>query len=371
MATLSGILTLTAYLPFFFSSVLLARVYENSLLSGQLRNAAARFLIRSFVIMPAVLLIGLRDMSVGYDTRQMTWLLFSAQFPVDELLRTQHDPLSIIVSALLYPLCLGNPSLYLCVISYATLYCFLIGAEQWRDELSISYSLLVYYLYFALLGMDQFKQMLALSIVFIAIGRLKKGHVRSFFLIVLIAGLFHSTAFLGFLMYAFKLKEMDHIAIRASLLVLLVLAGLNTNIIFSAAAGVFGNGLYANYFNEELSLNSAADGGSGLGFILHLTPCLFPVLFYKNIQPSIRWFVLLPLVATFPLRMMGYESQFLLRLYYTPAIMIAVAFPLISRSKKPAKGCSLFDMASFVMLLAYYYVCFSTSHGVSQYALAP
>lgn len=370
MSYLSSIATLTGYLAVFLFSVLLARAYENSLARGQLDSRFVRFLARTLVILFPVLMIGLRDMSVGYDTQQMTRLLFSGQYPVDELLRTQHDPFSIIASTLLYPLCFGNTSLYLCVVSYATLYCFLLGAEQWRDRVSIAYSLLVYYMYFALLGMDQFKQLLALSIVFIAFGKLKNNRIKSFFVITTIAGLFHSTAFLGYLMYLFNIRGSNRKPIVAVTLIALVLAGFNTNVLFTAAAAVFGEGTYSSYFNGELFLRSSSSEGSGLGFILHLAPCIFPLFFYRSIPASIRWFVLLPLVATFPLRMMGYESQFLFRLYYTPAIMLTVAIPLISRTRKPLNGCSGFDIASISILLVYYYITFSTSHGVSQYSFA-
>ena len=72
MINLSSIATLTGYLAVFIFSVLLARAYENSLASGQLNGGFVRILARSLVILFPVLLIGLRDMSVGYDTDQMT-----------------------------------------------------------------------------------------------------------------------------------------------------------------------------------------------------------------------------------------------------------------------------------------------------------
>ena len=212
--------------------------------------------------------------------------------------------------------------------------------------------------------------MLALSIAFVAMGKLKNNHVKSFFVITTIAGMFHSTAFLGYLMYLLVLKGSRRKPVVVVALILLVVAGFNASLLFSAAAVVFGNGAYSSYFNGDLFLRSSSDEGSGLGFILHLAPCLFPLLYSKSVPAPLRWYVLLPLVATFPLRMLGYESEFLLRLYYTPAIMLTVAIPLISRSKKTTKGCSGFDMTAVVILLMYYYISFSTSHGVSQYSLA-
>ena len=299
---------------------------------------------------------------------QMTDLLFSHQYPVQQLLSTQHDPLSIIASATLYPICFGNVTIYLLIVSYFTFYILLVAIEYWRKLISISYALLIYYLYFALLGMDQFKQIFALSIALLAIAQIYEGKYLKFLMLTIIAGLFHSTAFVALIFLVFKLTNAKRRVIKSSIIILMVVLGLYSELLFNVLASLFGNTAYSSYFTGYLFQLSLSNEGTGLGFLVHLAPCFFALLFYKHVPENVRWLVSFGLISAFPLRMLGYVSTFLLRLYYIPAIVLVIAYPSISRSL-PKSQSPIFNFATLGLFVIYYYSVFSTSHGVTPYSL--
>lgn len=173
-------LTLLLYLCVFIFSVLLAGLYQNSKDKGELENKFVRMVFRTVVVLSPAVLIGLRGLNVGYDTEAMTYLLFSGPFSLDYLLENQHDPLSILFAHVANSVFVGNESAYLFSVSFITLFIMFAAIEKWSDLISIPFALMVYYLYFALIGMDQFKQVFSMSILFYAIAKLRSHNDAQF-----------------------------------------------------------------------------------------------------------------------------------------------------------------------------------------------
>ena len=141
---------------------MLAGLYQNSKDKGELENKFVRMVFRTVVVLSPAVLIGLRGLNVGYDTEAMTYLLFSGPFSLDYLLENQHDPLSILFAHVANSVFVGNESAYLFSVSFITLFIMFAAIEKWSDLISIPFALMVYYLYFALIGMDQFKQVFSM-----------------------------------------------------------------------------------------------------------------------------------------------------------------------------------------------------------------
>ena len=368
--TAEAFVTLTFYLAVFLISVALANLYQNSCRKGEVRGGFAEFLLRSAVVMPVALLIGLRGFDVGWDTFSMVHSYISDNYTLAYLLSSSHDPFSLIACKLLYVLLAGNATAVLFAFSFATLYILELAIIKWSDGVSLPLALFVYYLYFACTGMDQVKQMLALSILAYAAACLVNGQRRSFFLLTIVAGLFHFTAFFGFAFYLFYLKDSKHPFLVSLLIVLCVVGTVFSDLLFSLLGWFFGEGVYSDYFTGRFAQQAQnAEGGTGLRFVLDVIPCLFPVLFWKKLPVSTRALILVSLIAVMPLRMLGYQSDFLGRLSYEPALMIVFAYPLIYKGFSTRRG-SAFALASCVLLLFYFYVAYSTGHGVVPYSLA-
>ena len=369
MITFEAIRTLALYLVAFSSSVIVAYLYQNSRNKGELRTWITDTLVRCVVVLPVAVLIGCRSYTVGWDTLSMVNSYISNTYSLEYLLVTAHDPLSMVAFKFLSWLFAGNPTGVFFVISFLTLYILASAVVKWGEGLSLSFSLMVYYLFFALIGMDQTKQMLAVSIVLYATACLMKGRAKAFFIIVTIAGLFHFTAFLGYAFYFIRIRESDHPVITAIFIGVCVAGMLFSEQLFSLMGLVFGNGAYSGYFEDSSVQHGEDAGGIGPRFFLFIAPCVFPLLFWKRIPDSVRVLVIVSLIAILPLRLLSYQTEFLGRLAYIPASIIVFAYPLIMASFKAEKR-QLFVVVSIVILMSYYFVAFSTSHGVVPYEFA-
>lgn len=368
--TLESFTTLTSYLIVFLLSVVFAGLYQNSRKRGEVRGGFAEFVFRAAVILPVALLIGLRGLDVGWDTSSMVYSYISDNYTLSYLISSSHDPFSLIACKLLYALSAGNVTVALFVFSFATLYILELAIIKWDDGMPLPLALLVYYLYFACTGMDQMKQMLALSILAYAVACLVDGQRGRFFLLTIVAGLFHFSAFFGFAFYLFYLKDDKH-PILVFLLIAFCMAGtVFSDYFFSLLGRFFGEGAYADYFTGRFAQQAQdATGRTGFRFVLDVVPCLFPVFFRKRLPESTRALILVSLVAVMPLRMLGYQSEFLGRLAYEPALMIVFAYPLVCKSFSVRKRFA-FSLASTVLLICYFYAAYSTSHGVVPYSFA-
>ena len=363
-------LELFGMLLVFIVSVMLAACYQRSLNGDELDSSFKRFCARTIVVLPCACLIGFRALDVGYDTENMTALLYSNHSDIAYLISTQHDPFSIIISWILYIVLFGNTTLYLFIYSYLTLYLGFYAIEKWHTEVSISAAWFVYCTYFALLGMDQFKQVLCLSVVLLAVYYVCHGCKLKFVILAVLATGLHFTAIVSFAFLPLKLVEKSKLGLKSLCVVGLIAAAISVETLFGLAASLFGQGAYANYFSGyKFETEWSVGGGTGLSAVLHLAPCVFPLVFAKSIPDKHRWIISSMLLLAVPLRLLGYESQFLMRLYYEPALAMIVAYPLIARSLQGG-GRAAFQMISVLLLLGYYFIAFMTSHGCVPYSLS-
>ena len=98
-------------------------------------------------------------------------------------------------------------------------------------------------------GMDQFKQVFSMSILFYAIAKLRSHNDAQFFLLTTIAGFFHSTSFIGYAFYFFRLKGKKKPVLKAIMLVCILVATLYPDALFSQLSKLFGEGAYSMYFS--------------------------------------------------------------------------------------------------------------------------
>ena len=364
------ILQLGLMLGLFFLSSCLASCYQKSIEARELDNGFKRFCARLIVILPCTFLIGLRGFDVGYDTQNMTMLLFSNHTDVSYLIQTQHDPLSILFSWVLYVVLHGNAVLYLFAVSFFTNYLAFYAVEKWQSEIRISVGWFVYCVYFALLGMDQFKQVLCLSLVLLSLFYLCHGRKAVYLLLVSIAVGFHSTAIVAFAFLPLKLVDKSKYGVKTLVVLLLVFLSANAGILFQFVGGFFSGSAYGNYFSgSKYETEWAVNDGTGLTALVHLAPCIVPLLFSSAIPKEYRWTLCSMLLLAIPLRMLGYESQFLLRLYYEPALSIVIAYPLVAAGLDRERRLA-FQLLGFAVLVGYFFVVFSTSHGCVPYSLS-
>lgn len=359
--------TLLFYLLVIIATTALVSCYQSSLAAGELQGKFLRVIFRIIVISPMVVLIGLRSLEVGFDTSHMSGLLFSGKYELGWLLENQHDPLFIIFGWLLVPLTSGNVQIGLLITSLLTFYFLLCAFEKWSDVISIPFSMFAYCLYFALIGMDQFKQMLAMSILMYGLSLYRENKMILSGAWIVVAGLTHSTALIGLLIYVFNIDMNKHpfiYFIVASGFICLTVA---SEYLFQFLSYFFSDGNYDRYFTGEFYIRAQyGEGTTGLRFILDIAPCLIPVVFVKKLTPEYRRMFVIILFSTMPLRMLGYQSAFLYRLYYGPAMVLTLAYGNIWKNANPQTGW-ISKSIMCITLIMYYFIAYSTSHGVIPY----
>lgn len=359
--------TLVFYLFIMSATTALVSCYQSSLKARELQNLFFRVISRLIVISPMVILIGLRSLEVGFDTSHMSNLLFSGRYELNWLLETQHDPLFILFGWFLVPITNGNMQIGLLITSLLSFYFLICAFEKWSDVISMPFSMLAYCLYFSLIGMDQFKQMLAMSILLYGFSLYKEDRKLLSGAWILVAGLTHSTALIGLLIYAFNIDINNHSIIYYCVPIVLILLTVASEYLFQFLSYFFSDGNYDRYFTGEFYIRAqSGEGTTGLRFFLDVAPCLLPIVFIKYITPEYRRMFVILLFATMPLRMLGYQSAFLYRLYYGPAMALTLVYGNIWKNTNIQSGW-IPRIILFTTLIIYYFIAYSTSHGVIPY----
>lgn len=366
MVTAESFATLTVYLGVMVVSFLLAILYRNSIVKKELTSIVSDWIVRGLVALPVSLLFGLRSLEVGWDTASLVNVLFSSRYNLSSLLASQHDPVFTFLSKSLFFIAPNNTFLYLFLLAFLTQFIFLSAVRRWENGRYLHTSYLTYLLYFALIGMDQSRQMLAISIMLYGTVQLIEGKRKAFLIYVTIAGLFHFTAFFAYIFLIFKMKDKRHRVLKTLAIASVVFVTVFPEILFSQLGRFFGNTAYFEYFTGRYARLDGEEGGTGLRFVLDIIPCMAPLFFFRSLPKDSRWLIIISLLSTMPLRMLGYQSDFLYRIYYEPAIAIVFAYPY-AFSYLSNKGRFFRCFMLILILLVYFYISYSTSHGIIPY----
>lgn len=150
------------------------------------------FWIFLIVIFPSIL-IGFRHYSVGADTLNY-WIgflrldqseSFFDYFQSSEITR----PLFSVFQYVIFKVSNGNPTFFLFSIVFSTLFILVKALYRWILDLSMPMGLFVYYSLFGMQLLNQSRQLLALSIFFMAVTYLLKDGKGKFYFTLLLASL--------------------------------------------------------------------------------------------------------------------------------------------------------------------------------------
>lgn len=197
------------------------------IISAWLTNYAAKYNKKSFLfwaIMCLALVAGLRAETVGIDTTH-----YFEKF--DYIANGQLDRVYGLETTFKYicKILLGlweNNNFLLFIFAFLTHALIIVRLWDFKDEISVGWSVFCYYCTFYFLSLNIMRQFCAIAIVFFGTRYLKEGKYIVFSIFVGIAALFHSSAVLGF---AYLLLELfrwpDLSKKRKKLLISLLLIG--------------------------------------------------------------------------------------------------------------------------------------------------
>lgn len=308
----------------------------------------------SFIVLAPTIIVGIRHFNVGADTFNY-WIgflntnaegTFFQNFKAHGLIR----PLFFILQYLVFNIFGENPTVFLIFIAFITLYTLVKALDKWKMDLSMPFSLFVYYSIFGMQLLNQSRQLLALSIFFLAITYLMKNQRHKFYIYIGIASLIHYSALIGLIApiiyfsknkYSKIKKWIYYIAWALSPFLISPVLKLSSKFI---------TGRYTVYFTD-FTLNDI-----GFGLILNILPVFLPILLFKKyLKKDEDHFLIRVAYLTFPFRLAGYYSYFLMRLYYYGAIVMVIIIPVILKRVKYLSN-KLFVSFIMILICIFYYI---------------
>ncbi|MEK3683104.1 EpsG family protein [Paenibacillus sp. FSL R10-2736] len=351
--------TALLFWTFFAISIILAHFYQYIFNNFDTIHGKQSLIIKwfflSIVILGPAIIIGVRRYDVGADTLN-NWTAYINLGVVNSIkisfLNTGIDkPLFFLIHYVIYLVFKGTPTVFFTIISFLTLFILALALDKWKDKLSISFALFVYYSFFGMQLLNQSRQMLALSILFYALFFLSEKKVLKYILIVCIAGMIHFTAFVGILFMVFDFKRTKHY-LGKTYLFYFILFG---STFFLESILKIASNIIPNKYSAYINLYSSSD--IGLGLALNVLPILVPILFFKSyIDASNHQYLKRITFLTLPFRLAGYISYFIMRMYYYGAIPIVILFPMIIRNTQTKKSKFLIFVFFVILCFVYYIV---------------
>ncbi|UMZ35645.1 EpsG family protein [Priestia megaterium] len=366
-----NVATATLFWGVFIISLVLAHIYQKVRVKRRTKgevyvrpiNKVIQFLWVLLIIIGPALLIGFRQYSVGVDTYNywFGYLRLNYVGSISEAYNTiggSSRPLFFLIEYITFKLSNGNPTVFLIVIVFATLYIMVKALEKWIGKISLSLALLVYYSLFGMQLLNQSRQLLALSLVFLSISYLLEKKYKKYYLILLIGVLIHYTALIGLLFQLLSFQGGKFYSVKKSVYYSIL--------IFSPVLLYPMLSLVSKFISSDYSdylINISMDG-LGFGLLLNILPVLIPILLFRGYLKN-RSDQLLVRIAwlTFPLRLAGYYSYFLMRMYYYAAIMMVLIIPLSISRIKDKSSRHIAILAIVTMCFVYYIINYMYVNG--------
>lgn len=253
---------MTIYLVSFAISILFA--YEA-------KRAKTRFnfvLLSIISIVVPALLAGLRDISIGIDTKnyyELVWLRsvwsrsFFDYFNKYVISRTVYiEPLFMLLAGIVEKTT-GSYPVFLFCIHLIIVGCVYIGAFRLREHADPIFVLFLFYLLYYNYSLNISRQFMAMAIIFAELKRLEERKYFRYFFVVYIASLFHSMALLGIIpgigyMIVYPSERKESVPLNRRLMIAFFIVAFSASAIplfrIAIRIGLLGS-RYLSYFREN------------------------------------------------------------------------------------------------------------------------
>ena len=186
-----------------------------------------------------------------------------------------------------------------------------------------------YYLYFALIGMDQFKQVFSMSILFYAIAKLRSHNDAQFFLLTTIAGAFSIRQVLSDMLFIFSgLRAKRNPFLKRSCSSAFWLPH-STQMLFSRNSPNCSEREHTRCIFRVGSMTGRKERKTSVWIRSRYRSVHLPVFLSQGFSRRIKWMLTLSLFGHHAPKALGYEAEFLHRVYYDPALAIILAYPAV------------------------------------------
>ncbi|MGO4499662.1 EpsG family protein [Paenibacillus sp. 2RAB27] len=335
-------------------SLVFAFIYQRSK-SNRTNSISIQIIWICIIVIAPSLFIGFRAYDLNYDTQNYVVGFLNVQYKssISESIEdiVNGSPLFYILRYIIFNLSSGNPTAFLFFISFVSLFILVWGLDKWKDKLSLPMALFIYYAFFGMQLLNQSRQMLALSIFLLSIHFLLDRKYIKYFIVIIIASLIHFTALIGMILPLLNFKKTRLYPLKGWIYnSFLIISPLLLYPIFKLLPFI----LPASY---DYYLTVADFNGIGMGLILNIGPVLLPLLIYhRYFKEKDAAFLERVAFLSYPLRLSGYFSYFMMRMYYFGAITSVLLFPLLFRKLENKRARQRFALIIIFIYSIYYIV---------------
>lgn len=226
----------------------------------------------------------------------------------------------------------GNYQGMFFIFSYLTNVFILKGIYKYKDDLSTSISLFIYFVILYFVSFNIIRQVLAIAIVFSSLKYIEKRNFLIFSIYIIIASLFHKTAIFSIMFYFLNFKKNRGIK---QVIFFLIYVSFIAVMLF-----------YPKLIIETLKLfniyNSYIDSGdnrSSFGYLFYMIPPLILILTYiflTNKKEKKMYLYLINIyILTIPFQLLGNIVRYSERVaLYTRSVEIILISLILSRLSK-------------------------------------
>lgn len=327
-----------------------------------------RIICYILIVAPFALRIGLRNVSVGYDTYNYVHHL--KLFP-----RFHYGEPTYRFFLLLNSL-YGKDKYYLLLLIYSflTLITITVAADILCDYMSGPTFITCFYFIFGLNMTDQIRQLASLAFLTLTLALFKTGKKKTAIVVYIISVLIHTTAIFAILLFLvscfftssriiyLRFKEYQirvNIKLISGIIVLTGVILVWYRTIFSMLSVI--GGRYGLYFTEKVNVQEF-----GMGWLLDALPIIFIMLYRRNQEDKVDKCLYAYSLFTIPLRIVGYFSQFVARMDY---FTLLTGIMLGSQKNVEKKRYPLLIALSVVYFIIIYLIY--DTHGSFPYKINP
>ena len=323
----------------FFISLILCYIYEKKIDKSIFKN---RIIWTLLIIAPTVIIAGIR-FNIGYD-----YLEYERQFYENKLNNLQFylkEPLNMILMMIVYYVARKAVIMFF-VYSFITMFVAFRAIDYYRDRLSITLSLFIFYMVYYLISYNIIRQMIAVVIILYGTRYIFEKKFWKYFLCTLIATGIHKTAVLMIILYWFNddnIEILKNIKFIKSLklnfketikpyIVYIFIAIIPFVLLPIIPKLISMFGIYRSYLSRETSLS--------LDFMLYILPILWIVLIKRDeiIQENkSNDFFIKMLILQIPFQLMGGFIKYFDRYSLYPAITQIILIPILYKNLSSSK----------------------------------
>jgi hypothetical protein len=310
------------------------------------------------LILSLTLLAGLRDISVGIDTRSYYMAILSASpgYSGEQFYNYFEIGFVLLLKGLIF--LVKDPHCVILLVSWMIHMLMIETLWSFKNDVSFSFSVFLYYTMYYFETYNVMRQWLAIAIIFFALRYLLEDQYLKFVCFLLIATTMHSSAIICMVFIPIHMLIVHKVPLKYKVLIgVAIIVYLTFSDYFFGLLGV--ESVFERY--KHYYIGGSTSISFGFYFVLRLCILLFALFLLKQdsyaLQHStfIKNMIALTFLGTL-LTMTGYVIRYADRLGTYAVVYEIMLWPLLIKSKKTPALVAIFKLAAILLALYVFYV---------------